>query len=424
MSEAISAYQMKVYGVPDQSPADEPQTRDLLEILLTQYLEELRKGTLPAIDVYVKRYPHLAEEINEVFPIAASMEQWKSTKDMDVAQREQQRPIKIEKIGPYQIVREIGRGGMGVVFEAVNEQSGHRVALKLLLTGFAHAKKWRERFQTEARLAARLQHTNIVSVLDFGESDGSCYYAMQLVEGMSLHWLIKRLREPMGLVTATEIMESFQNGDELKPDTDQERTAPVDESRCLKRNAWKQIGKIGIQVAKALQHAHQAETLHRDIKPSNLLLDPRGNIRITDFGLAQQIEEQTEIQSAIVAGTLRYMAPECLHGVSDERSDIYSFGATLYELTTLHKMIPGDNPEDVIHGIQARAIAPPRSVNPEIPRPLEAIIDKATQLLPEDRYQTARHIKRDIARFLRNQPVEAPPLQNTTSFRNLFSLKK
>ncbi|MCA9038723.1 MAG: serine/threonine protein kinase [Planctomycetaceae bacterium] len=424
MSEAVSAYEMKVYGVPDQTSTDETQTRDLLEILLTQYLEEMRKGTLPELEVYVKRYPHLAEEIKELFPIAASMEQWKSTKDMDLAQREQLRPIKLEKVGPYKLVREIGRGGMGVVFEAAHEQSGHRVALKLLLTGFAHAKKWRERFQTEARLAAQLQHTNIVSVLDFGEAEGSCYYAMQLVEGMSLHWLIRRLTEPAGMVSAAEISAAYQNGGELKADSEKQKEPPQDDARSLKRHAWKQMGKIAIQVAKALQHAHQAETLHRDIKPSNLLLDPRGHIRITDFGLAQQLEEQSEIQSAIVAGTLRYMSPESLHGAWDERSDIYSFGATFYELITLHKMIAGDNPNDVIAAIQSGAIAPPRAINPDIPRPLEAIIYKATQVHPEDRYQTARHIKRDIARFLRDEPVEAPPLQSSTSVRNFFSLKK
>ncbi|MAT16390.1 MAG: hypothetical protein CMJ46_14100 [Planctomyces sp.] len=424
MSEAVEAYEIKVYGVPDQSPVDETQSRDLLEILLTQFLAELRTGTMPKVEVYKKRYPHLAEEIQELFPIAASMEQWKSTKDMDAAQRELQKPIKLEKIGPYQIVREIGRGGMGVVFEAVHGQSGRRVALKLLLTGYAHAKKWRERFQNEARMAARLQHTNIVSVLDFGEAEGSCYYAMQLVEGMSLHWLIRRMREPAGMVTASEITQAYLNGDELKTESTPPSVSAEADPRALRRHAWKQMGKIAIQVAKALQHAHQAETLHRDIKPSNLLLDPRGNIRITDFGLAQQIEEQSEIQSAIVAGTLRYMAPECLHGACDERSDVYAFGATFYELLTLHKMIAGENPNDVIAAIQSSNIVPPREVNPDIPRPLEQIIYKATQLHPEARYQTARHIKRDIARFLRDQPVEAPPLQSSSSFRNLFSLKK
>ncbi|MEZ6046319.1 MAG: serine/threonine-protein kinase [Planctomycetaceae bacterium] len=424
MSDATSAYQIKVYGVPENSSVDETQTRDLLEILLTQFMEELRKGTLPKVEDYVKRYPHLAAEIQELFPIASSMEQWKANKDQDVVLREIQKPIKLEKIGPYKVIREIGRGGMGVVFEAVHEQSAHRVALKLLLTGYAHAAKWRERFHNEARIAARLQHTNIVSILDFGEAEGSCYYTMQLVEGMSLHWLIRRLQDPPGMVSATEIYESFMKGERAVADAPPRAMTPEEEARCLKRSSWKQIGKIGIQVAKALQHAHQGETLHRDIKPSNLLLDPRGNIRITDFGLAQLIEEQTEIQSAIVAGTLRYMAPECLQGMSDERSDIYSFGATLYELTTLNKMILGDNPNDVIHRIQTREVIPPRAIVPDCPRPLEAIINKATQLQPEDRYQTARHIKRDIANFLRDQPVDAPPLQSTTSFRNLFSLKK
>lgn len=420
--EDDDAYDVDIFGLPDRSSDESLQSRDELEFLMSNYLDELRQGLMPRIEDYQKRFPQHAEEIGELFPLVTGMEQWKVNKEDDSAKRVSQDPIKLTQLGPYQLIHEIGRGGQGVVFKAIDLRSSQHVALKLLSAGYARSERWRKQFQTEARLAAQLQHSNIVSVLDFGEEEGSCYYTMQMIQGVGLDWLIRKFSEGKGIVYAQEIETTFESLVTESSNEDSRTVKP--EGKYLRRYSWKQLAKMGRQIAKALQYAHHHSTLHRDIKPSNLLIDSKGLIWITDFGLAQNIDQKTDIQSAILAGTLRYMAPECLEGIHDERSDLYAFGATLYELLTLRPMYMADNPQEMIHLIQQEPIVPPHEIVREIPRDLEAIVLKAVEKHPEERYQTARHMKEDLGRFLKGERVDAPPAKVKTNFMKFLRRNK
>src|SRR5262249_24373334 len=186
-----------------------------------------------------------------------------------------------ERLGEFRLIQELGRGGMGVVYEAVQESLGRRVALKVLPAHLLSNEKLRARFLRESHAAARLHHTNIVPVFGGGEQDGLCYYAMQLIPGRSLQQVLE-----------TEI-ERRKEGSDVAP--------------C--GVAW-----IGVQVADALTYAHSQEMLHRDIKPSNLLLDEREAAWVTDFGVAKLVEEAHLTQSGDLVGTLKYMPPERFAG--------------------------------------------------------------------------------------------------------------
>ncbi len=223
----------------------------------------------------------------------------------------------------YRIVRELGRGGMGIVYEAEQLSSGHFVALKILPFAAALDPRQLQRFKNEAEAAALLQHSNIVPVLGIGHERDVHYYVMKYVAGHSLAEIIQTLRGLRACrrdvlpTCPPEFFQRFTAGD----------------------GYWSEVARLGIQAALALEHAHQAGILHRDIKPANLLLDAAGHLSIADFGLARfQNEAGNLTQTGDLVGTLRYMSPEQLQGkrgLVDRRSDIYSLGMTLYELAAL-----------------------------------------------------------------------------------------
>ena len=189
----------------------------------------------------------------------------------------------------------------------------------------------------------------------------------------------------------------------MSPDAEQaakipEPRGPGAPSRSLRRTAWGQIAKIGVQAAQALAYAHDHRTLHRDIKPGNLLLDAEGVVWITDFGLAHRVDEG-ELFATGSAGTLRYMAPEQLEGYSDERSDVYALGLTMYEVLTLNAPYGESNSSQILARIAKAEFERPRKLIPDIPRRLERIILKATARNPDQRYQTAAHFAADLLRF-------------------------
>ncbi len=387
---------------------------------------------------------------------------------------------------------------MGVVYEAVRESLRSRVALKVMHARFRASAGYLRRFHNEARSAAQLHHTNIVSVFDYGEHDGVCYYAMQYIAGRSLEEIlvdVRRLRshqgdregapveagpdssakqrpavdgtapteaaaDPLmrtvtrGLMTgqfaesagtapdleatppsASELVEpatgaqteagsnlGFALGRVRAPvaparrDNDRDR---VDSSSGLSSSSLtgqgedryhREVARLGAQVAEALAHAHERGVLHRDIKPSNLLLDPIGNIWVTDFGLAKFEEGEDLSQSHDVVGTLRYMAPERFRGVSDPRCDIYALGATLYELLTLRPVFESADRLRLIDQVVHDPPAPPRKLDRRIPRDLETIVLKALAKDPNDRFATAGELAAELRRFLENRPIRSRPI--------------
>ena len=383
---------------PDRHPLDE---------LAEEFAERCRRGERPSVSDYIREHPEHADGLREVLPPIALMEKLKrrnaSGSGSAIA------PLKLEKLGDFRIVREIGRGGMGIVYEAWQESLGRHVALKVLSRASRLDPQRMQRFEREARAAAGLHHTNIVPVFGVGEHDGLHYYIMQFIPGRALSDL---LAEFSGAVHPGDPTSGRANGTPAS-------AAPRENGDAIVRSAdgiappprgkryWGWVASVGQQVADALQYAHAQGVLHRDIKPANLLLDGRGIVWITDFGLAKLAEQNDVTRTGDVIGTLQYMAPEGLRSLSDARSDVYALGLTLYELLTLRPAFSESSPAALMRQVADGGLAQPRRINPHIPRDLETIILKATARDPASRYATAGELAEDLENFIHDRPVVA-----------------
>ncbi|MBX6315022.1 MAG: protein kinase, partial [Isosphaeraceae bacterium] len=336
------------------------------------------------------------------------------------------------RVAGYRIVRELGRGGMGVVYEAVHVDLDRPVALKVLGLHAAPDSNSRRRFLNEAKTAAGLHHTHIVPVFDVGQVGGLCYYAMQKIEGCGLDRVLKVLRRgrstaagsttgrswsrrstPLPTVPFGEETVSWGTGIEtagtgrgkqmgLSPD----EPPPFEPPTGSAYYRW--VARIGKQAAEALAHAHRRGVIHRDIKPSNLLVDARGSVWVADFGLARRLADPGLTRAEGLVGTPRYMSPEQARGGPiDGRTDVYSLGATLYELLTLRPPFEGQSAAELVAQIKDREPPPPRRTDPRLPRDLETIVLKAMAKRPADRYDGAAELAEDLGRFLAYEPVRA-----------------
>jgi serine/threonine protein kinase len=341
-------------------------------------------------------------------------------------------------LGDYKILREVGRGGMGVVYEAVQESLGRHVALKVLPSHALLAAEHLERFRREARAAALLHHSNIVPVFGVGCECGVHFYAMQFIQGQSLDHVLGALRQARGQAAArppssapslsVTLIRGLQTGqfpggvagagDAVTPApcSPAEPTGPAEASGDTPRSGlagsregeyFRSVARIGVQVAEALAYAHRQGILHRDIKPSNLLLDAQGTVWVTDFGLAKAEGNGDLTGAGDVVGTLRYLPPERFEGCSDRRGDVYSLGATLYELLTLRPAFDEPERARLIERVTRGAPPLPRHIDGRIPGDLETIVLKALAREPAERYQSAEALAEDLRRFLLDRPIRA-----------------
>jgi eukaryotic-like serine/threonine-protein kinase len=313
-------------------------------------------------------------------------------------------------LGDFRIVREIGRGGMGVVYEAVQISLGRRVALKVLPFAAAMDAKQLQRFKNEAQAAAHLHHTNIVPVFGVGCERGVHYYAMQFIEGQTLAAIIQELRQTdQRRMTNDERMTNVQGADAHT--RSRHSTLGLLSSLGIRHPSfYRAVANLGLQAAEALEHAHELGVVHRDIKPANLLVDVRGNLWITDFGLAHCQSQVGLTMSGDLVGTLRYMSPEqalAKRLLIDHRTDIYSLGVTLYELLTLEPAFNGSDREELLRQIAFEEPQMPQKRNKAIPHELETIVLKAIQKSPEARYASAQELADDLRRFLEDRPIQA-----------------
>ncbi len=280
----------------------------------------------------------------------------------------------VTKAGRYEIVGELGRGAMGVVYKAVDPVIGRTVAVKTIRlseegTGLSRPELL-TRFQTEARAAGLLTHPNIVVVFDAGEEDGLYYITMELVEGKSLQALL-----------------DDGHGFPLP------RTLRIMEQTCS-----------------ALQFAHERNVIHRDIKPANLMLTADDTVKVTDFGTAKILQFGTVQQTAHVMGTPSYMSPEQVKGRAvDGRSDIFSLGVMLYEMVTGEKPFPGQNITTVIYKIVNEEPVPPRQINPSIHPGISAVVMRALEKEPDQRYQSCREMLEDLRTYRTLAPASGNP---------------
>ena len=358
-----------------------------------------------------------------------------SPKHENVSRKEDREPLRT--IGEFTLVRELGRGGMGVVYEATQASLDRRVALKTLPVSGRMDQRQIQRFQNEARAAAQLQHPNIVPVFSIGTEAGIHYYAMQLIPGHDLAHFIRQaktlLESPraprsgdtpkFALGTTAQVFQPtpgvLRTGTDSAVAEGSTLSVPLSgfidmmadhKSSVADRKAFESILQIGIQAAEALHFAHQLGIVHRDIKPSNLMLDNEGKLWVTDFGLAQIQGAGALTMTGEVIGTLRYMSPEQPLGqrvLVDQRTDVYSLGVTLYELLTFRKAFGGDTPKEIIRQVCFDEPVSIRRLNPRVPEDLETIVLKAMSKNPDDRYQSAQELADDLERFRTDQPISA-----------------
>ncbi|TWT47078.1 Serine/threonine-protein kinase PrkC [Thalassoglobus neptunius] len=384
----------------------ESHARLPLETIASNFLDQVRSGQPVDMESFIKNHPDMEDELREFLPLILAMEGWKTEKENQVVRHPLPDEFDISHLGNCKIIREVGRGGMGVVFEAEQAPINRRVAVKLLPWKFKQETEWSQQFHREARTAAQLQHPNIVSVFSFGEEDGRLYYVMPLIEGVGLDKLISYWKDIDSTVDVEDLITTV-HGTEFGHENRGTNPQPGHQRKLLKRDNWAQIVKLAVQIVNAIRYAHRQGTLHRDIKPGNLLIDRSGTVWVADFGLALGRERFLDDQFFPLAGTLRYMAPEQFDGITNELTDIYSFGATLYELCTLQPAFDSTSKSEMIRQITTSNPATPRSINPNIPTRLEAVIRKCLDRNPSKRYLTANELYGELLKLvseLSNEP--------------------
>ena len=405
----------------------------LLGRAANEFSEQFAAGNNPSIDHYAERFPEIADVIRQVFPVLREFPVLNGGQEPGelFERKRQQFPTTVQRLGDYELLREIGRGGMGVVYEAHQVSLDKRVALKILPFAGVLDRKRLQRFHNEAKAAAQLQHPNIVPVHAVGSERGTHFYAMQYIEGNNLSQVIRDLRQananqavndPRDLMPTAEYLPDgdpsvTEHGDGV-PGSGRSDTAKSSGLLPFKTTQasgsgveyFRSLVRLGIQVADAIQHAHDNGVIHRDIKPSNLILDVQGNVWITDFGLAQMQGDASLTATGDVIGTLRYMSPEQVLSkrvIVDYRTDIYSLGATLYELLTLRPVCDGSLREEILRQIAFEEPVVPRKLDRRIPADLETIVLKSLAKNPAERYPSAQELADDLRRHQADEPIRA-----------------
>jgi serine/threonine protein kinase/WD40 repeat protein len=421
------------------SPSPDSSRDALLERLAEEFVERHRHGERPALSEYADRHPDLAAEIRDLFPALVQLEHLKPIAgDLTGAFTPESSPKAghtPERLGEYRILRQVGHGGMGAVYEAEQETLGRHVALKVLPRQALLKATYLERFRREAKAAARLHHTNIVPVFGVGECDGTHYYAMQFIPGEGLDKVLgdlRRLRAVPGAPTVASmppsegsVAHSLLTGRFATPATAPAAEPPAHLDQPVATAAagahgsstlsaggpeaeyFRGVARVAVQVADALAYAHRQGILHRDIKPSNLLLDQQGTVWVTDFGLAKEEGADDLTQTGDIVGTVRFMAPERFDGSSLPQSDVYALGVTLYELLTLRPAFDDTHKARLVEKVLHEPPLPPRKIDPRIPRDLETVVLKCLAKDPAERYPSAEALAEDVRRFLADRPILA-----------------
>ncbi len=369
----------------------------IVEAIVDQFSQALRAGEPVSVDGMIAAHPERADALRALLPAVLAVEELKARR-LALSGRLVGPSVLGGRLGDFRIVREIGRGGMGIVYEAMQESLARTVALKVLpQTAFLDDTQIM-RFQNEARMVSRLRHPHIVPIHSVGADAGVHYFAMPLIPGVGLDRLLRCLEQSRAGVQS-------HDGEPLLAAA-LARLQVEDRSR---RGYWRQLASVGADIAEALDHAHRHGVVHRDVKPANILLEGDGKAWITDFGVAKSVDGASITRSGDLLGTLHYVPPEHFDGVVDARGDVYGLGLSLFELaarTSAWSRTGGPSlVEQVRRGLQRTL----RQLDRSAPRDLSVILEKATALDPAHRYGSAGLFAADLRRFVADRPVQARP---------------
>ncbi|MCA9200311.1 MAG: protein kinase, partial [Planctomycetales bacterium] len=378
------------------SKLHDPEVASLFEELTNRTLN----GELIDIEQLCLERPQHADVIRDIVQTMQNLADWGDGLVEDAADAFLDH-LPSRRLADFRLLHEIGRGGMGVVYEAEQISLGRRVAVKVLPFVALLDKRQLQRFKNEARAAAMLKHPNIVSVFSVGCERGIHYYAMELIDGQSLADVVRHLH-------SQDSLKKEEGNAKHAPDTNPVANLSTQHS-SNRKEFYRSVARLGVDAATALQFAHAEGVLHRDIKPSNILVDEHGALYLADFGLAR-IQSADDVSSTGgLVGTLRYMSPEQLSNnkIVDHRTDVWSLGLTLYELIAgrpafnavdhaeLTKQILFDRPQDLTR------------LDAAVPRDLATILAKALECDANARYQSAEDLANDLQRFIADHPIQA-----------------
>ncbi|MCC6409224.1 MAG: SUMF1/EgtB/PvdO family nonheme iron enzyme [Planctomycetes bacterium] len=371
---------------PAASPPEpeSPSGSDALFRWVEEFLQLLDEGLRPDVDEFVKRVPEAYRaRVREHCVEITALRRGLPPREQDVGAG--------RKLGDFRILRELGRGAMGIVYLALQESLQRLVALKVLPMHLTISEHRIDRFRREALAAAKLRHPSIVQVHAVGEDRGMHYFAMEYVRGKSLAQELEGLRARRrneGVVDPTDRLGTRADG------------------------YITQVCEITAQIARALDYAHSNGIIHRDVKPQNILIDERGEPFLVDFGLAKDVELESLSRTGDLAGTPHYMSPEQAQSRRlevDHRTDVFSLGVVLYEMLALRRPFEGTTMDEVLREISSKEPRPLRTLNREVPRDLVVVVDKALEKEPSRRYATAKLFAEDLERFLRHESIVARP---------------
>ncbi|MCA9259129.1 MAG: serine/threonine protein kinase, partial [Planctomycetales bacterium] len=342
-----------------------------LDVLLEQYAQLRRTGMAIDVDTYARQHPEFFDELRELLPAMELLEQHEGPHRISPeTPADRGLPISGSQIGDYEIVRELGRGGMGVVYLARQQSLQRDVAIKVLRPSLQSFRQRVERFLYEAQHLAQLRHPHIVAIYEIGDAQGEPYFTMDYVDGEPLTQRLAR-----GALSPSQAVDLFK------------------------------------QIASAVQHAHKQGIVHRDLKPGNILLDRQGTAFVTDFGLARQIRHNSTLtQTGEVLGTPQYMAPEQARGETalvGEATDIHALGLLLYEMLAGRPAFAARSPADVLVKLLHHEPTPPRQLDRRVPRDLETICLTCLAKHPTRRYANVGALLEDIRRYEAGEPLTA-----------------
>lgn len=402
-------------SIPDSQRAFEEEYADFCEALLEGKKPDIdafcekHASSAPDLRLRIERFMGMHNCFREGFVQRAS-----TASDIQGVEAD----VEGKTLGDFNLIREVGRGGMGVVYEAHQASLNRTVALKVLPAHITLRHESVARFMREASTAAKVKHPGVVEIHSIDTDEGSHFFAMEFVEGAPLDKVVLFLKTneytPAGGISVRQAISKMKH-QRSASETDEPEVYETDghSSAFWEKTYIEVVCRLIIKVAEALAFTHRAGVIHRDVKPSNILVLENGDVKLTDFGLAREEGLPSLTVTGELAGTPHYLAPEQAsykrNTSLDHRVDIYSLGVTLYELLTLNRPFDGRTSQEVLSKITTREPQQPRAMNALIPRDLETICLKAMEKDSLKRYQTADAYREDLLNFLEFRPIYARP---------------